>query len=407
MTWRMTQDLPQDGSTAASRIEGLLRAVAVRERELADAVRHLHAPARRGGRPAHPRQHARRAARRASALSSALGLPRGREGREAPARRPPGLSPAYLDARARARGLGECLCREVFASGHGLQARNTTDCPRMPMIGDGSSSRSPTRGAARLQRDEPRDPQPRRPPGGDLRRRGAALPRDGGPPALPGRRGRAPPEGRAASTTRRRGPSPPSTRASASRSTPRPCSPRSAAPRSRSCGWTASTSCSAPTRGSSTWPTWPGLPHPELRSAARCSTSPRSGDSLHRARARASRCASRPTTGRATRASTRTSPGAGRRRPPRSCPSSPARRRSGLLVLTCATPHALDRGPGRRGRGARLPGLGRPRERAALRRRRAAPTASSTRPRPASSRARRWRWWAPSPPASPTRCATP
>jgi signal transduction histidine kinase len=47
-----------------------------------------------------------------------------------------GISPAYLDL-ARARGLGECLCREVLASGHGLQARNTTDCPRMPMIGAG------------------------------------------------------------------------------------------------------------------------------------------------------------------------------------------------------------------------------------------------------------------------------
>jgi len=47
-----------------------------------------------------------------------------------------GVSPAYLDA-VRAHGLGECLCREVLASGHGLQARNTTECPRMPMIGAG------------------------------------------------------------------------------------------------------------------------------------------------------------------------------------------------------------------------------------------------------------------------------
>ena len=44
-----------------------------------------------------------------------------------------GISPAYLEA-AQARGLGECLCREVLASGHGRQARNTTDCPRMPTI---------------------------------------------------------------------------------------------------------------------------------------------------------------------------------------------------------------------------------------------------------------------------------
>ncbi|HEX9189482.1 MAG TPA: GAF domain-containing protein, partial [Vicinamibacteria bacterium] len=47
-----------------------------------------------------------------------------------------GVSPAYLET-ARANGLGECLCRQVMRSGHGLQARNTTDCPRMPMIGAG------------------------------------------------------------------------------------------------------------------------------------------------------------------------------------------------------------------------------------------------------------------------------
>jgi len=47
-----------------------------------------------------------------------------------------GISPAYLET-ARARGLGECLCREVLATGHGQQARNTTDCPRMPMIAAG------------------------------------------------------------------------------------------------------------------------------------------------------------------------------------------------------------------------------------------------------------------------------
>lgn len=47
-----------------------------------------------------------------------------------------GISPAYLGLVER-QGLGDCLCREVFASGHGGQARNTTECPRMPMIGDG------------------------------------------------------------------------------------------------------------------------------------------------------------------------------------------------------------------------------------------------------------------------------
>jgi signal transduction histidine kinase len=47
-----------------------------------------------------------------------------------------GISAEYL-ALVERQGLGECLCREVFASGHGGQARNTTDCPRMPMIGEG------------------------------------------------------------------------------------------------------------------------------------------------------------------------------------------------------------------------------------------------------------------------------
>jgi signal transduction histidine kinase len=47
-----------------------------------------------------------------------------------------GLSPGYLDL-ARDRGLGECLCRQVFASRHSGQARNTTECPRMPMIAEG------------------------------------------------------------------------------------------------------------------------------------------------------------------------------------------------------------------------------------------------------------------------------
>ncbi len=47
-----------------------------------------------------------------------------------------GISPAYLEATEE-RGLGDCLCRQVFESGRGLQARNTTECPRMPMIAAG------------------------------------------------------------------------------------------------------------------------------------------------------------------------------------------------------------------------------------------------------------------------------
>jgi signal transduction histidine kinase len=47
-----------------------------------------------------------------------------------------GLAPSYLET-IRARGAGECLCREVFASGRGAQARNTAECPRMPMIAEG------------------------------------------------------------------------------------------------------------------------------------------------------------------------------------------------------------------------------------------------------------------------------
>jgi signal transduction histidine kinase len=44
-----------------------------------------------------------------------------------------GVSPVYLDEIAR-DGLTECLCPEVFWSGHRMQARNTTQCPRMPTI---------------------------------------------------------------------------------------------------------------------------------------------------------------------------------------------------------------------------------------------------------------------------------
>jgi signal transduction histidine kinase len=44
---------------------------------------------------------------------------------------------AALPGRRRAEGLGECLCPEVFWSGHRMQARNTTQCPRMPDIIEG------------------------------------------------------------------------------------------------------------------------------------------------------------------------------------------------------------------------------------------------------------------------------
>lgn len=45
-----------------------------------------------------------------------------------------GISAEYLGL-VRERGLGECLCRQVFETGRGTQALNRTDCPRMPMIG--------------------------------------------------------------------------------------------------------------------------------------------------------------------------------------------------------------------------------------------------------------------------------
>jgi signal transduction histidine kinase len=47
-----------------------------------------------------------------------------------------GISPDYL-ALVTTRGLGECLCRQVFQTGEGRQALNRTDCPRMPKIGAG------------------------------------------------------------------------------------------------------------------------------------------------------------------------------------------------------------------------------------------------------------------------------
>ncbi|HET8647922.1 MAG TPA: GAF domain-containing protein, partial [Vicinamibacteria bacterium] len=45
----------------------------------------------------------------------------------------------YLE-EVRRDGLGECLCPEVFWTGHRMQARNTLQCPRMPHIVPGLSA---------------------------------------------------------------------------------------------------------------------------------------------------------------------------------------------------------------------------------------------------------------------------
>jgi signal transduction histidine kinase len=50
-----------------------------------------------------------------------------------------GVSPLYME-EIRTHGLGECLCPEVFWTGHRMQARNTTQCPRMPDIVEGLRS---------------------------------------------------------------------------------------------------------------------------------------------------------------------------------------------------------------------------------------------------------------------------
>lgn len=47
-----------------------------------------------------------------------------------------GVDPEYLKG-VEEHGLGMCLCPEVFSTGHRMQARNTTDCPRMPTIMEG------------------------------------------------------------------------------------------------------------------------------------------------------------------------------------------------------------------------------------------------------------------------------
>jgi len=50
-----------------------------------------------------------------------------------------GVAQRYMQ-EIRTEGLGECLCPEVFWSGHRMQARNTTQCPRMPDIVEGLSA---------------------------------------------------------------------------------------------------------------------------------------------------------------------------------------------------------------------------------------------------------------------------
>jgi len=53
-----------------------------------------------------------------------------------------GLASAYLE-EVKTEGLGECLCPEVFWTGHTMQARNTTQCPRMPHMIEGLRSPVP------------------------------------------------------------------------------------------------------------------------------------------------------------------------------------------------------------------------------------------------------------------------
>jgi signal transduction histidine kinase len=50
-----------------------------------------------------------------------------------------GVAASYLE-EVRRDGLGECLCPEVFWTGHRMQARNTLQCPRMPHIVPGLTS---------------------------------------------------------------------------------------------------------------------------------------------------------------------------------------------------------------------------------------------------------------------------
>lgn len=53
-----------------------------------------------------------------------------------------GLAASYLQS-VRLHGLDDCLCPEVFWSGHRLQARNTLQCPRMPDLIEGLRAPTP------------------------------------------------------------------------------------------------------------------------------------------------------------------------------------------------------------------------------------------------------------------------
>jgi signal transduction histidine kinase/putative methionine-R-sulfoxide reductase with GAF domain len=44
--------------------------------------------------------------------------------------------------QARESGIGECLCRDVYATGQRMQARNTLDCPRLPHLVSGLGTMS-------------------------------------------------------------------------------------------------------------------------------------------------------------------------------------------------------------------------------------------------------------------------
>jgi len=50
-----------------------------------------------------------------------------------------GVSDEYLED-VRRNGLSDCLCREVFWTGHSMQARNTAQCPRMPQLMTGPNA---------------------------------------------------------------------------------------------------------------------------------------------------------------------------------------------------------------------------------------------------------------------------
>ena len=137
----MAQDLPNNGlvtdprAEPADRLEALERAVSRRERELAIlsdiSLRH------------HGQEDVQEildwtleGLLEGLGLRSAWVLLWDQQGARLRLAAHRGISPAYLRL-VEQQGLGDCLCREVFATGHGGQARNTTECPRMPMIGEG------------------------------------------------------------------------------------------------------------------------------------------------------------------------------------------------------------------------------------------------------------------------------